>query len=314
MKRRFPPHHRGLREARRPVAAAACRALALGLVGLAATVGGTSAQQAEETSGADTAGLEGYTLADDADYGRDLRAASQNPVADLISLPIQNNVNFGVGPRDRTGWVTNIQPVIPFNLTEDVNLITRTILPVVGRPSFAPGDGGEVGLGDLNPSLFLSPKDPIPFAGGQLIWGAGASFLLPTATDSTLGTGKVAIGPSAVGLVLRPPWVVGALASTVWSVAGPSGRDDVALTVVQPFVNYNLDRGWFLTTSPIITANWEADGDRWTVPVGGGVGRVFAIGRQPVNMSLQAFGNVVSPDDIGPDWSIRFSLTLLFPR
>ena len=281
---------------------------------LALVLGSAPALAEGAASDGEPAGYGGYTLADEDDYEQDLRAASQNPVADLISLPIQNNVNFGVGPRDKTGWVTNVQPVIPFSLTDDINLITRTIVPVSRRPSFAPGDSGAFGIGDVNPALFLSPSDPIGFEGGQLVWGAGAAFLLPTATDSTLGTGKLAVGPSAVGLALSPPWVVGAIASNLWSVAGPDGRDDVNLFIVQPFVNYNLPDGWFLTAAPIITSNWEAGDDRWTVPVGGGVGRVFPIGRQPVNMSLQAFGNVVSPDDIGPDWSIRFALTFLFPR
>lgn len=210
----------------------------LPLVAVVALALGSVPCRAEEPA-ADPAGTNGGgdTLAADADYARDLRTASQNPVADLISLPVQNNVNFGFGPRDRTGLVTNVQPVIPLQLTDDLNLISRTIVPLVRRPSFASGDDGVCVLGDVNPSLFISPRDPVGFAGGKLVWGAGASFLLPTATERTLGTGTFAMGPSAVGLRLRPPWVASALASNVWSVAGPDGRDDVNLFVVQPFWN-----------------------------------------------------------------------------
>jgi hypothetical protein len=240
----------------------------------------------------------------------ELRRASQNPMADLISFPVQNNTNFGYGPLDKTQNVTNIQPVVPFRLTDDWLLISRTIAPIIYQPEFIEGQGSEFGLGDINQSLFVGPSRP-----GAFIWGAGPVFLLPTATDERLGAEKWGIGPAAVGLTIRGPWVFGALVQNIWSFAGDSDRDDVNQMLFQYFINYNLPDGWYLSSSPIITANWEADSDNtWTVPFGGGVGRLFRIGKLPVNMQLQGFYNVEKPDDIGPDWTLRFQIQILLPK
>ena len=246
----------------------------------------------------------------------ELARAVQNPVADLISVPFQNNTNFNFGPRERTQNVLNIQPVIPVDLNEDWLMITRTIIPVVSQPSLFPGDDGrENGLGDTVFSAFFSPKDQSRWLGGRWLWGVGPALLLPTSTDDRLGPGEWGAGPSVVFLTMPGNWVVGSLFSNVWSFTHDDDDDKVNLFTWQPFVNYNLDGGWYLTTSPLITANWEADSDNtWTVPVGGGVGRIMRFGRQPVNLSLAGFYNVEKPDDIGPEWSVRFTLQLLFPR
>lgn len=240
----------------------------------------------------------------------ELRKAAQNPMADLISFPIQNNTNFGYGPLDKTQNITNIQPVIPFRLNEDWLLISRTIAPIVYQPELYDGQGSKFGLGDISQSLFLGPTKP-----GSLIWGAGAVFLLPTATDGRLGTKKWSAGPAVVGLTMRGPWVLGALLQNVWSFAGDGDRADVNLMTLQYFINYNLPDGWYLTSSPINTANWEADsGDRWTIPLGGGVGRLFRIGKLPVNALAQAFYNVEKPDNLGPDWTLRLQVQILLPK
>ena len=247
------------------------------------------------------------------DETAELARAVQNPVADLISLPFQNNTNFDFGPRERTQNVVNIQPVVPLDLNEEWLLITRAILPVVSQPSLFPGDGGrENGLGDSTVSAFFSPKDRDRWLGNWL-WGAGPVVLMPTSTDDRLGPGEWGAGPSMVFLTMPGRWVIGSLFSQVWSFTDDGGSDEVSLFTWQPFVNYNLDRGWYLTSSPLITANWEGD-DTWTVPVGGGAGRIVRMGRLPVNLSLAAFYNVVEPDDIGPQWSLRFNFQLLFPR
>jgi hypothetical protein len=137
---------------------------------------------------------------------------------------------------------------------------------------------------------------------------------LPTATDDVLGTEKWGAGPSAVVLTVQGHWVYGALINQIWSFAGDDDRDDVDQMLIQPFVNYNLTDGWYLSSSPIITANWEADsGNKWTVPVGGGFGKIFRIGKQPMNASVQAFYNVEKPDN-GPDWTLRLQLQFLFPK
>jgi hypothetical protein len=241
------------------------------------------------------------------DTNTELAKKTQNPVADLISVPFQNNFDFGVGTKDATVWILNIQPVIPIKLTEDWNVITRTIIPIINQPSPFPGVDSAFGLGDINPSLFLSPAKP-----GAIIWGVGPVFTLPTATDSQLGSGKFSLGPTAVALTIQGPWVVGALANQQWSVTG-WGDQDVSQMLVQPFINYNIGEGWYLTSAPIITANWKADsGDKWTVPVGGGVGRLFRVGKLPINTQLQVFSNVEKPKD-SADWQLRFQLQFLLP-
>ena len=238
-----------------------------------------------------------------------LARAAQNPIADLISLPFQNNFNFNQGPRERTQWIMNIQPVIPIKLNDRLNLITRTILPVINQPSLAPGMSSTFGVGDLNASFFFSPVN-----NSNITWGAGPVVSLPTATDDVLGTGKVSLGVSGVVLAMPGKFVVGGLVSNLWSVAGEGGRDDVNFFLAQPFVNYNIKNGWYLTSSPIITANWEASSsDQWTIPIGGGVGKIFRIGKQPINMSLQAFENVEKPSNAA-DWQLRLQIQLLFPK
>jgi len=239
--------------------------------------------------------------------GGELAKAAQNPVGDLISLPFQNNLNFGVGPNDRTQNVLNIQPVWPFGLSDDWNLITRTIVPVISQP--APGSDRTGGLGDINFTAFLSPSKP-----GRVIWGVGPSIIFRTATNEVLGSGKWGVGPSVVVLTIAGQWVVGGLVSNVWSFAGDPERPDVNSFLFQPFANYNLPNGWYLSSVPIVTANWKAGaGDKWTVPIGGGVGKVLRIGRQPVNVQTQTFYNVERPTN-GAKWQWRLQVQLLFPR
>ena len=240
------------------------------------------------------------------DETEELARAAQNPVASMISLPFQNNTNFNFGPREKTQNVLNIQPVWPFELTADWNLITRTIVPVISQPAFTPSQDRENGLGDTVFSAFLSPRDS-----GQWIWGAGPALLLPTSTDDRLGAGEWGAGPSAVFLTMPGKWVIGSLFSNVWSFTDDK---DVNLFTWQPFVNYNMDDGWYLTSSPIVTANWEADSDdTWTVPFGGGIGKVFRIGNQPMNVSAASYYNVEKPD-FGADWQMRLQVQFLFPK
>jgi hypothetical protein len=239
----------------------------------------------------------------------ELAKKTQNPVADLISVPFQNNVNFGVGPHDDVQYILNIQPVIPFKLTEDWNLISRTIVPLIYQPELAPGVGEVFGLGDIQESLFLSPAKP-----GKVIWGLGPIFQFPTATDDSLGQGKWGAGPTAVALTVHGPWVLGALVNNVWSFAGDSDRRDVNQMLLQPFVNYNLPDAWYVVTAPIITADWEADSDdRWTVPIGAGVGKIVRLGKLPVNAQASAYYNVIRPDNAA-EWQLRIQIQLLFPR
>jgi len=237
----------------------------------------------------------------------ELAKKAQNPVANMISIPLQSNFNFNTGPSNATVDVFNLQPVIPITLNKDWNLITRTIIPIINQPSIAPGYPSATGLGDINLSLYLSPSKPSKF-----IWGFGPTLTLPTGTDNILTSGKYSAGPAAVALLMEGHIVAGVLVNNQWSYAGWSNQP-VNQLLMQPFFNYNLPEGWYLVTSPIITSNWEAgDSDRWTVPIGGGFGRLFRIDKQPINASLQAFANVVRPTGAS-DWSVRFQVQLLFP-
>src|SRR5262249_12758634 len=200
----------------------------------------------------------------------ELAKKTQNPVADLISVPFQSNFNFNAGPREKTTYVLNVQPVIPLNVTEDWNVITRVITPIINVPSLGPGIENASGLGDINPSFFLSPAKP-----GHLVWGVGPTFTFPTASNKNLGTGKFSAGPTGVALLMEGPWVVGALANNQWSFAG-WGEKPVNSLLVQPFLNYNFSHGWYLSTAPIITSDWtQRASQQWTVPVGGGGGKLW---------------------------------------
>jgi hypothetical protein len=244
-----------------------------------------------------------------------LRKEAQNPVASLISVPIQENWNFGIEPSNRIQNVLNIQPVIPVNLGKNWNLIVRWIAPVIYQPVPVPQESGPAvqsgyyGLGDMQPAFFISPKK------SKVIWGAGPQLLLPTATKTgILGQGKFALGATIVVLVQPGKWTFGALVNNVWSVAGHSDLPDVNQFLLQYFINYNLQKGWFLTWQPTLTANWEAtNGGRWVVPLGGGVGRIMRLGFQPVNLSAQFYGNAVHPPSASP-WGLRLQISFLFPK
>ena len=238
-----------------------------------------------------------------------LAKAAQNPVANLISVPFQDNINFNYGPEEKTQNVLNIQPVIPVSLGSDWNLITRTILPVISQPGFFPGEGRTNGLGDTQFTAFLSPA-----RAEGLVWGAGPIAQLPTHNDKVLGNDRWGLGPSAVVLRIQGHWVYGALANNVWSVSSSHSDPSYNKFLLQPFINYNFPGGLYLSSAPIITADWKADsGDRWTVPLGGGVGKIVRFGKLPVNLQTQVFRNVEKPE-FGPNWTLRLQAQLMFPK
>jgi hypothetical protein len=239
----------------------------------------------------------------------DLAKKSQNPIADLATLPFQNNFNFRIGPNHVTQYLLNVQPVYPIHLSSNLNLITRYILPVINESSPAPGIHHAFGLGDFNPSFFLSPVCDTGFT-----WGVGPTFTFPTATDAALGSGKWSAGPTAVGVFTKGDWVLGVLVNNQWSYAGWSSQPVKAM-LLEPFINYNLPHAWYIVTDPIMTANWVAPGrDQWTVPVGGGFGKIFKICKQPINVQLSAYYNALTPRDFGPAWQLRFQFEFLFPK
>ncbi len=234
----------------------------------------------------------------------DLAKKAQNPIANMISVPVQVNTSYGIGPDNRTSNVVNVQPVLPFKLSENLNLITRTIIPIVTTPDYSStGNSSKTGLGDINLSLFFAPKS-------KVIWGVGPIFALPTATDPLLGAQEFGVGPSAVVVFMKGKWVYGATANHTWSVA----NSDVNSSVIQYFVNYNLPKSWYLSSAPIVTANWNAtSGNEWNIPFGGVVGKIFKLGKLPINAQAGGFYNAVRPDG-GAQWSTRVQVQFLFPK
>lgn len=250
--------------------------------------------QAEEVPGAKQGG--------DADLAQEL----SNPIANLITIPVQMNYDRGIGVDD-DGWKlqTNIQPVIPFSVNDNWNLITRTIIPVIYQDDLFPGSGSDFGLGDINMSLFFSPKRP---TSGGWLWGAGPVLLFPTATESLLGAEKWGAGPALVALTMRGPWTVGMLANHIWSYAGDSDRQDISSTFMQPFMAYTTPNAWTYSVQSETTYNWETE--KWSVPVNVAVAKLVRWGKLPV--SLQAgVGYWFESPDTGPE-GFRFRLQANF--
>jgi hypothetical protein len=244
------------------------------------------------------------------DEAAELAKKLANPIASLISVPLQYNFDeYGGLNDDASVSVLNIQPVIPFSMNENWNLITRTIVPLIDRQDFPLPDMNESGLGDIIASQFFSPKSPT--AGGW-IWGAGPVELLPTATDDVLGGDQWGIGPTAVALKQSGPWSVGLLTNHIWSVAGDDDRDNVNATYLQPFVSYVTTTKTTIGLNTEATYDWE--NEQWSVPVIGQVAQLFKIGPQILQLAVGAKYWAESSDD-GPDgWGLRVQLTFLFPK
>ena len=230
---------------------------------------------------------------------------AQNPIANLMSFPFQNNTNFNVGPdSNRTQNILNIQPVIPLF---HGRLITRTIIPLIWNPDYTQDSGTDFGIGDIQFSAFYAP------AAKGITWGIGPVISFPTGGDG-FGTGKWSAGASLVALVMPGQWVVGALLNNVWSFAGEEDKPDVNFFTLQPFINYNLPESYYFTFSPIITANWEApSGNQWTVPLGLGFGKLIKVGgKLPLNLNASYYYNVVTPDG-GAASQLRIQAAVLLP-
>lgn len=217
---------------------------------------------------------------DGTDQAAELAKKLQNPVASLVQVPIQNNWDFGIGPANAMRYTANIQPVVPFSLNEDWNLVTRTILPVIYAESPTVGGSAKSGLGDTVQSFFLSPKAP---TSGGWIWGAGPVFAWPTATDNALGSEKWGAGPTALLLRQDSGWTYGMLANHIWSYAGDSSRADVNATFLNPFLSYTTKK---FTTFGINTESvYDWENRQWTVPLNATVSQLLKIGKQPISLA-----------------------------
>lgn len=236
----------------------------------------------------------------------DLAKQKQNPVSGLRQVGLDTTLSPDVPVTGGTEGAYSLQVVWPFKLTEEWRLITYSIVPVLQLPE---GDGDyTVGLGNSLFNFFVTPSTPT----GNLVWGVGPTVLLPTRTDSELGSDRLGLGPSGVLYYAKNAWGAGVVLQNVWSVGG-DGRNEVNVFGAQYFLNYNLSQGWYLYSNSTITADWTADSDdRWTVPVGGGFGKVFTVGGHSMSASLQGVANVVRPDD-SAEWAVNFQFSILFP-
>ncbi len=233
-----------------------------------------------------------------------------NPVAALISVPFQLNYDQDVGPaEDGEKYVLNIQPVVPIELNQDWNVISRTILPVVWQDDIAPGAGSQTGIGDVVQSLFLSPKAP---TSGGWIWGAGPVFLLPTGSDDLLTADQWGAGPTVVVLKQEHGWTYGFLGNHIWSFTGDDDRSDVNATFMQPFLSYTTPTAWTFGLNTESTYDWE--GEQWSVPVNVTATKVTRIGGQLVSMGGGLRYWADSPDDGPEGLGLRLIVTLLFPK
>lgn len=242
------------------------------------------------------------------DAASDLAQQLSNPVASLISIPIQNNFDWGIGADgDGFRYTANVQPVIPISINDDWNMISRTILPVIAQNDVTGPGSSQFGLGDTTQSLFFSPK----LAKNGLVWALGPVFLVPTATDPVLGTGKWGAGPTGLILKIDGQATYGLLVNHLWSIAGKDTRNDISSSFMQPFFSYTTKGATTYAINAEASYDWL--GDNWTVPVNVSVSQLVRIGKQPVSIGGGVKYFVASPTG-GPDWGLRLNVTFLFPK
>lgn len=233
---------------------------------------------------------------------------SQNPFSDMIKLPVENRFDGNYGYDDALNYRIAFQPSIGGNFSKDWNLVNRLDIAFHYQPGRTPGESDSFGLGDTTYESFLGPSDANTF-----FWGIGPVVQIPTATDNQLGSRKWSAGPAGAFAVVGGPFVLGARANHLWSFAGKDNREDVNRTTFEYFLYANFGDGWWIGTAPENIANWDLASDEiWTVPVGGGIGKMVGQ-RHPVNLSLEVYGYAEAPTDYA-DWSVMLSIELLVPE
>ena len=240
--------------------------------------------------------------------GADLAKQLSNPISSLISVPFQLNYNQGYSGGDGEQWSLNIQPVIPFSLNADWNVISRTIFPIVSQTDVIPGDDSQLGFGNTTQSFFFSPKEPTR---NGIVWGVGPVIVLPTASHDI---GQPQWGAGITGVVLRQSkgWTIGALANQVWSISGDSEYGEKSSAFLQPFVSYTTPSAMSFTLNTESTYDWETE--EWSVPINATIGQVVKIDKHPVQLSAGVRYYAESAEN-GPDgWGLRLQATLLFPK
>jgi len=276
---------------------------------LLALAGGlaTATAQTQTLDKAPLPPAEDKTAADAPLSSVELAKQTQNPVASLISVPIQNNWDFGIGPANAMKYTGNIQPVIPLMLNQDWKLIVRTIVPFIEAESPFKGGPDHAGLGDIEQGFYLARRKPVH---GWII-SCGPELVYPTATEDTLGAGKLSAGPSLFLLRQEHGFTYGIKTDQLWSYAGEGHRPDVSASYFQPFLAYTTKHATSFGLNTESTYNWEASA--WTVPINVGVTQLIKIGKQPVSLQL-GYRYYAQRPTHGPDWGLRFSMTFLFPK
>jgi hypothetical protein len=237
----------------------------------------------------------------------DLAKKLSNPISDLVSVPFQFNWENTVGPLHQTRFVLNVQPVMPFSISSNWNMIVRLIVPLISQPPLLAAAAPTSGVGDITPSFWFSPKV------SSFTWGIGPVLSLPSTADPALGSGKWSAGPTVVVLKQRGGFTIGGLANQIWSFAGDGARADVSQMFLQPFFAYQVRPAVTLAVNSESTANWKAAEDKWTVPINFTVSRLSSFGTFPASYKI-GWGVFAAHPDIGPTWKLRSEIVLLLPR
>ena len=241
-----------------------------------------------------------------------LAKAAANPIANMISLPFQFNFNLGIGDNDRSQTVLNMQPVLPFKLTKTWNVITRTIIPLIQQPMLDSVAGSTYGIGNTNFNAFFVP--PVLMK-GVFTYGFGLSLIIPTANAPEFGGDAFGLGPTAVFLFMPGHWVAGATAGLTWAYKSPGGSDNLNSFFAQYFITYNIKKGWFVNTTPTITANFNApEGEQWVIPTGAGFGKVQHFKRVPMKFMLQYYYDVAPTTSTSMKQNITLMIMFMFPK